>query len=861
LLPSMYQNVVVPFSSFRGPSTVAKAPTSPVWRAKFMGAAMGPSVPHKPIFRAAHEFEGAGNANPFPAPGASVFSVAGCIVMVVVMRTPLRRLLSRKSVSLFRLGHRYTVLEPSHPSTLRYGASLVAMAAVTGEHSETPAGGGATGSTTRLHMMATSGIAPPVAAKKPHTLQFGHVDGENRGPKPMDPPIETEDVYYWMRDDDRSNPEVIAHLNAENDYTTAMTKSLEPFQEQLYKEMKGHLQETDEDYPYPHGDYLYYTKTEEGKSYKVHCRRPAAGGPEEVVLDENVEAEGLPYFEVGTVKPSPTHQKLVYTVDTKGHEDYQMVIKDLQTGARIETVPGQCSGEAEWGDDEHLYYLRRDENHREYQVWRHQLGADTGDVLLLEETDGLFTVDIYKSQSGRFLMADVESKETTETAILDLETDGPTGAFQVLQKRKFGVKYDVGHRGEFLYMRTNRGSEAQNFTILCRPVAEAAAAWQPLEGFAYDAKRYVTRVLCLKDHLAVFGRQDGFTKMWVLAMGEQGHVVEKCTEVAFEAFPCTVQCSVNKLFDTHTVRVGYQSLVDPESVVDVDLNTLEKVVRKQKQVPNYDRSLYSTCVIHAKARDGTEIPVSIHYRKDLHKEGRPEPLMLYGYGSYGACMDPRFRIADLSLVDRGVVHAVANIRGGGEMGMGWYEDQGKYFTKMNTFTDFIDVADHLVSQKWTTPDQMAIHGRSAGGLLIGAVVNMRPDLCKVALAGVPFVDVMCTMRDPSIPLTILEWEEWGNPNERDYYDYMNQYSPVDNVTAQHYPAIFVTAGLHDPRVAYWEPAKWVAKLRDLKTDDNLVLLKMDMVAGHFSASDRYKYLRETAIDYAFVLEQLGLAPK
>eukprot|EP00894_Picocystis_sp_ML_P003309 jgi/Pico_ML_1/53826/g4301.t1 len=341
-------------------------------------------------------------------------------------------------------------------------------------------------------------------------------------------------------------------------------------------------------------------------------------------------------------------------------------------------------------------------------------------------------------------------------------------------------------------------------------------------------------------------------------MDGSGFEVASLHEVEFEEFPSTVSCGINREFKTDVVRVGYESMVSPKSVIDYNMNERTKVTKKVKPVPNYNKSLYASERLVATARDGMSIPISIVYRKDKHVPGRPEHLMLYGYGSYGICNDPFFSPSNLVLLDRGVHFAIAHIRGGGEMGRAWYEDHGKYLTKKNTFYDFIDVADYLVASHWTKPELMAIHGRSAGGLLVGAVLNMRPDLCKVCLAGVPFVDLMCTMSDPSIPLTVPEWEEWGNPHDERYYEYMLSYSPIDNVAAQAYPSIIIAAGLHDPRVAYWEPAKWAAKLRELKTDSNPVILKTEMSSGHFSASDRYKYLREKAFEYAFVLDQLGL---
>lgn len=705
----------------------------------------------------------------------------------------------------------------------------------------------------------------PVAEKKPKAVRFGKPEGyEKCVQRPLDPVREHLDPYAWLRCDDRKDPQVLEHLRRENEYAEQMTQDLQEFRQTLYREMLGHVQETDDTCPHPHGPYQYYVKTLEGKSYEIHCRKPTCNqtqvkAEEQVLLDVNAMAEELEYCDVPGIDPSPCHEMYVYAIDTKGSEDYDLVVVNASTGEEMDRVP-RTGGCFEWDEKSaFLFYTKRDKAQRQFQIWRHKLGSQEEDALLLQENDELFNLTLSKTLSGRFIVTNSSSNETSEERLLDLENEGAEGNLRLLQERKYGLLYSVTHRGDNLYIETNLGKQAQNFTLLVCSIEEAAMdRWEAIKGFEYDPSRYITDAVCFEDHIAVFGRQDGFTKLWILKMDGSGRGVSSLHEVEFEEFPSTVSRGINREFKTDVIRVGYQSLVSPRSVIDYNMDKKTKETKKVKPVPNYNKTLYASERLVATARDGMSIPISIVYRKDKHVPGRPEHLMLYGYGSYGICNDPFFSPSNLVLLDRGVHFAIAHIRGGGEMGRAWYEDQGKYLAKKNTFYDFIDVADHLVVSNWTKPELMAIHGRSAGGLLVGAVLNMRPDICKVCLAGVPFVDLMCTMSDPSIPLTVPEWEEWGNPHDERYYDYMLSYSPIDNVSAQTYPAVMIAAGLHDPRVAYWEPAKWAAKLRELKTDSNPVILKTEMSSGHFSASDRYKYLREKAFEYAFVLDQLGL---
>lgn len=719
------------------------------------------------------------------------------------------------------------------------------------------------------------GVKPPVAKRVPHTVRFGRVEGEDRGPEPMDPPKERVDDLFWLRDDDRKDTEILAHLKAENDYTEACTAHLKPFEGKLYAELKSHLKETDKSAPYPWGPFEYFTSTVEGLSYKSHCRRQrgADAGADVVLLDENKLAAGHTYMTVGEVSPSPSHTLLGYTVDTVGYETYQLKVRDLSAGAEADgsadtVVAPAVDSSVVWGGDEStLFYTTLDETHRPWKLWRHARGGAAGgeDECLFTEEDERFNLGVEKSRSGRFIIVSTSSSETSEVWVLDLEQ--PESGLRCVAAREHGVLYEVDHRGEELFIVTNADG-ALNFKLMAAPVSAVLsadggrAAWAPVGGFAYDPQRKVDGVLCFADFLAVFGREKGLTQAWILRpQGPSGEAWDArqwtAPEEAYEVTP-----GPNEEFHSSHLRLVYCSMVTPITSISHSVLDGADTIVKRTEVPGYDPSLYRTTRLEATAQDGTKVPISLVYRADARPPGGgPMPCLLDGYGSYGICCEPDFSYLRLPLLDRGLVYAVAHIRGGGEMGRHWYQLEGKYLQKKNTFSDFCDVAAHLVAQGWTAPNKLACMGRSAGGLLMGAVINMRPDLFRVCLAGVPFVDVLTTMCDPSIPLTTLEWEEWGNTNEEKYFDYIASYSPMDNITAQDYPATLVTAGLHDPRVAYWEPAKWVARLRTHNTGKLPLLLKTELDAGHFSASDRYRLLRERAFEYTFLLDQLGRAEK
>lgn len=716
------------------------------------------------------------------------------------------------------------------------------------------AGGGATAG-------GGSAFTPPVAKRVPASVSFGAVAGEDRGPDAMEPPIVVDDDLFWLRDDERKDAVVLDYLKAENAHTAAAVAHLEHARKVLFAELKGHLKETDREASHPHGPYDYFTRTEEGKSYVIHCRRPkgAAAEAEAVVLDENAVAEGHKFCSTGEVKPSPSHRYLCYSVDTAGYETFELRFVDLETGQPLDDVIPDADAAVSWGaDDGSVYYCKMDAAHRPHELWRHVLGTPpNADTLLLTERDEKFWLGFAKSASGKYLFAASESKETAEVHAVRLDAARPKAI--CVAPRRPGVLYEVDHRGsQLLILSNDRG--AKNFGLFTAPEGSTSASdWAPMEGFAYDPSRTLESVVPFKDYTAVFGREGGLTAVWLLHMAAEAPTPSAVSKLPMPEAAYHVGEARNEEYESAELRLAYSSMVTPPSVFAVDMSTGARTVVKEREVPDYDRALYTTERTVATARDGTEIPVSIVFRTDAQPAGGTAgPMLLYGYGSYGMSMEPSFSMTRLALLDRGVRYAIAHVRGGGEMGRGWYEEQGKYLTKMNTFTDFIDVARSLQARGLTSPSQLAIEGRSAGGLLMGAVMNLAPETFKCVVAGVPFVDVMVSMCDPSIPLTVGEWEEWGNPNAAQFYEYMRSYSPMENVGARDYPATLVTAGLFDPRVAYWEPSKWVARLRAAKTNDAPLLLKMDLDSGHFSASDRYKYLEQIAFESAFVLDQLGL---
>eukprot|EP00188_Purpureofilum_apyrenoidigerum_P002166 Plantae.Rhodophyta-Purpureofilum_apyrenoidigerum.ctg2312.p1 GENE.Plantae.Rhodophyta-Purpureofilum_apyrenoidigerum.ctg2312~~Plantae.Rhodophyta-Purpureofilum_apyrenoidigerum.ctg2312.p1 ORF type:complete len:749 (+),score=156.12 Plantae.Rhodophyta-Purpureofilum_apyrenoidigerum.ctg2312:1275-3521(+) len=691
---------------------------------------------------------------------------------------------------------------------------------------------------------------PPVLAKKEHRVPFGVVEGQNRGENPMNPPIFRDDPYFWARDDSRKDREIIEHLEKENKYTDRIMKPLKHKREELYRELLSHVQETDSTVPYKFGPYMYYTRTVEGSSYKIHCRKALHSGDEQILLDENVLAKGQKHCDIGAVMPSPSHELLAYSVDTTGYETYAVKVMRIEDGLVVDEYLQESAGNLAWGKtDKYLFYSTFDDAHRVNKIWRHETGKDAStDELLLTEDNEIFSAFFGKSRCGRFMFIGSASSETSEYRFLDFNDEDSAHLHMVAPKQK-GTLYSVVFFDDKFHIVTNKDG-AVNFKIMTAPVESSDSdSWTDL--FPYDEKIKVDSIDAFKDFAVVEGREDGFTQLWLLRN-------QRMDRVKFDEDSYTVYGSVNKEFDTNVYRFKYSSLTTPAQTIEMNVNSGERKLLKEEPVLNFDRSLYKSERLEAKTDDGTIIPISLMYKKDLFDEHRePKPCYLYGYGSYEISIDPAFKSSYLPIVDRDVVLALAHIRGGGEMGRLHYEN-AKYLKKRNTFEDFIACAEKLVSMKYTSSDKLAIEGRSAGGLLIGAVINMRPDLFRAAHAGVPFVDVMNTMSDPTIPLTTGEWEEWGNPNEEKYHDYMLSYSPYDNVRQAEYPALLITSGLFDPRVAYWEPTKWVAKLRENNTGERPLLLKMDLSSGHFSASDRYKWYRERAFELTFLLNELGV---
>ena len=656
------------------------------------------------------------------------------------------------------------------------------------------------------------------------------------------------DNYFWLRD--KSNPKVIEYLEAENRYTEAVMKHTEPFQEQLYQELLGRIKETDLTVPEKLDDYFYYTRTETGKQYRIYCRKQGSlDAAEEILLDGNALAEGHDYMAIGAYEVSPNHQLLAYAINTTGDEKFTLRVKNLSTGELLpDEVPNIYYG-VEWANDNQtLFYTTLDDTKRPYKLHRHKLGSDSQeDALVYHETDESFYLHLGKTRSQAYLLMDLESNNTSEVHYLD--ADDPTGDFKVFQPRRREVEYSVEHHSDRFLIVTN--VDAKNFKLIEAPVdAPSEANWKEVISHREAVK--LDGVSPFQNHLVVYERENGLKQIRIFDL-----VTNEVHSVDFPEPVYTFWGMGNREFNTNTLRFHYSSFITPTSVFDYNMDAKTRELKKQEEVlGGYDPSRYESQRIFAKTADGTQIPVSLVYKKGMTQDGN-NPQLLIGYGSYGASIDPNFSSNSLSLLDRGFIVAIAHIRGGGEMGRPWYES-GKLLNKKSTFTDFITCAEHLIAENYTTSDKLVIQGGSAGGLLMGAVMNIRPELFKAVLAHVPFVDALNTMLDASIPLTVIEYEEWGNPNEKPYYDYIRSYSPYDNIEAKNYPNLLVTAGLNDPRVHYWEPAKWTAKLRASKTDSNRLLLKTEMGSGHGGPSGRYDALKETAFEYAFILDVLGI---
>jgi len=658
------------------------------------------------------------------------------------------------------------------------------------------------------------------------------------------------DEYAWLRD--RNDPAVIAHLDAENAYTDTVTAPLAGLRQRIYDEIAGRVQQSDETAPIPHGPWLYNARTVEGLAYPILCRRPRSAGEGadvQVILDQNVLAEGHEYMRVGDVAVSPDQRLLAYTVDSDGSEQFTLRIRDLDGGADLDEQVDRVYYSLAWSaDGSTVFYTRPDAAMRPYQVWRHRVGsAQDADTLVLQEDDERFFAEVSRTRSGGLILISLGSQVTSEVWTLDAAD--PQARPRVVSARRQGHEYQVDHHGDTLYIVSN--DDAINFKLVAAPVAAPQRDnWRDVIPHRDDVK--LDGVDLFARHMVLYERAGGMRRISHGAVGAADTTVIPQPEEVYVAAPGS-----NREWDTDTLRFEYSSLITPRSAIDWDMRSHARTVVKEDPVlGGYDRSRYATERQWATAADGTRVPISLVYRRDTPRDGSA-PALLYGYGSYEVSTEPSFSVPRLSLLDRGVVYAIAHVRGGGEMGRRWYED-GKLLHKRNTFTDFIACADHLVSNGYTSHARLGIRGGSAGGLLIGAVVNLRPDVARCALAHVPFVDVINTMLDSTLPLTVIEYEEWGDPNQEPAYRYMLSYSPYDNVDIAEHPAVLATGGLNDPRVGFWEPAKWVARLRERTRSRRPILLQTEMGAGHGGPSGRYHSWRKEAFELAFLLGELGI---
>ncbi len=674
--------------------------------------------------------------------------------------------------------------------------------------------------------------SPPIARRVP---RVDELHGDRR-----------QDDYFWLRRKD--DPEVVAYLEAENAYADAVMRPAEALREALYAEMLARIKEDDSTVPYRRGRHFYYSRTEKGKQYPIHCRKETSlEAPEQLLLDLNALAEGRPYIALGAFAVSDDGRRLAYALDFTGFREYTLGVKDLETGALAPERVERVSTVAWAADDATLFYVTEDDAKRPYRLWRHRLGGEP--VLLYEEADELFRLHVWRSRSRAFLFA--ASRSFTSAEVRYAPAAAPAASWSVLAAREKDHEYDVDHGGEWFYVRTNAEGR-RNFRLVRAPVADPRRErWEELVAHREDVM--LEDVDVFARHYVVRERAAGLERLRVVALGDgASHHVE------FPEPTYDIDEEANPEFDATAYRFRYQSLVTPPSVYDHDLTTRALTLLKRTEVlGGYDPTRYRSERLHATAPDGARVPLSIVYRADVARE-RPAPCLLAGYGAYGIPYPVLFSSNRLSLLDRGVTYAIAHVRGGGELGKRWH-DAGRMLAKPNTFTDFVAAAEFLISRGDTAPDRLVIEGGSAGGLLIGAVLNLRPDLAAAAVLRVPFVDVINTMLDEALPLTVGEFEEWGNPKVLEHYEVMKRYCPYTNVTPRRYPAMLVRTSLNDSQVMYWEPAKYVARLRATKTDENPLLFKIVMEAGHGGRSGRYDALRESAFDYAFVLTRLGRA--
>jgi oligopeptidase B len=676
-------------------------------------------------------------------------------------------------------------------------------------------------------------LRPPLAKIIPTTLEkFNDVRTDN---------------YFWLND--RENPEVIDYLNKENQYYQEMTAHTKAFQKELFEEMKARIKEDDESVPYLYNGYYYITRFETGNDYPIYSRKNGSlSANEEIMFNCNELAKGHKYFQLGGLSISSDNQFVAFALDTIGRRIYTVQIKNLITGEIFTDTIENTSGDSTWANDNQtLFYTRQDEKTlRSDKVFKHKLNTDaSNDILVFHEKDDTYSVEVTKEKSKKYIV--ISSSSTMTTEFRTLLADNPEGEFTIFQKRVRGLEYDIAHFGEHFYVLTNK-DEATNFKLMKTPeLATAKENWVDIIAHREDV--LIEDIDIFRDFLVVTERFNGLNTIRIMPWGGEGEYY-----LPFESETYTAYTSTNVDFDTDILRYGYQSMATPSSIIDFNMKTMEKEIMKEQQVlgGTFDKKNYTEERVWATAKDGTKVPISMVYRKELKKDGT-NPLLQYAYGSYGYSMDATFSSTRLSLLDRGFIFAIAHIRGGEDLGRQWYED-GKLLKKKNTFSDFIDCSKFLIAEKYTSPLHLYAEGGSAGGLLMGAVANWAPELYNGIIAQVPFVDVLTTMLDDTIPLTTGEYDEWGNPNIKKYYDYMKSYSPYDNVVAQEYPTMYISTGLHDSQVQYWEPAKWVAKLRALKTDGNTIYLDTNMDAGHGGASGRFEALKELAKEFTFLLD-------
>ncbi len=655
------------------------------------------------------------------------------------------------------------------------------------------------------------------------------------------------DNYFWLND--RENPEVIDYLNKENEYYQAMTAHTNDFQKELFEEMKSRIKEDDQSVPYLYNGYYYITRFETGSDYPIYSRKKGSlSANEEIMFNCNELAKGHKYFKLGGLSVSSDNQFIAFSVDTIGRRIYTVQIKNLVTGELFNDKIENTTGDSTWANDNlTLFYTRQDEQTlRSDKVFKHKLNTDSAeDTLVYFEKDDTFSVEVTKEKSKKYIV--ISSSSTMTTEFRTLLADQPDGEFKVFQKRVRGLEYDIAHFGDHFYVLTNK-DDATNFKLMKTPeLATAKENWVDL--IPHREEVLIEDIDIFRDFLVVTERFNGLNTIRIMPWSGEGAYY-----LPFESETYTAYTSTNVDFDTDILRYGYQSMATPASIIDFNMKTMEKQIMKEQEVlgGKFDKNNYTEERVWATAQDGTKVPISMVYRKELKKDGS-NPLLQYAYGSYGYSMDATFSSTRLSLLDRGFIFAIAHIRGGEDLGRQWYED-GKLLNKKNTFTDFIDCSNYLIAEKYTSPAHLYAEGGSAGGLLMGAIANIAPQLYNGIIAQVPFVDVVTTMLDDTIPLTTGEYDEWGNPNIKKYYAYIKSYSPYDNVKSQDYPSMYVSTGLHDSQVQYWEPAKWVAKLRVFKTDNNAIYLDTNMNAGHGGASGRFEALKELAKEFSFLLD-------